>query len=80
MDLPFLFEYSLKFEESPPSFNPYSNGSSFFILVKGKIVVEEEKVSILILMDLPFLCNIGGSDTPLLSGFNPYSNGSSFFI
>ena len=36
-------------------FNPYSNGSSFFIFVYLQNTQSHQYVSILILMDLPFL-------------------------
>ena len=61
-------------------FNPYSNGSSFFIKVQKTNRGGYNEVSILILMDLPFLQE---KDYYIYSddaGFNPYSNGSSFFI
>ena len=43
-------------------FNPYSNGSSFFILFIADCIVLNMIVSILILMDLPFLSFRNGQD------------------
>ena len=55
MDLPFLLIILTITILLPPRFNPYSNGSSFFM---GYICYPNaylSQVSILILMDLPFL-------------------------
>ena len=80
MDLPFLFYSSAYTSDTKKCFNPYSNGSSFFItlltLSNGSVLW----VSILILMDLPFLLYALNPDLVVSVGFNPYSNGSSFFI
>ena len=59
MDLPFLY----CFNEVVPvfvacCFNPYSNGSSFFMCKKRYNTYQDSRVSILILMDLPFLFTI----------------------
>ena len=54
MDLPFLLATSFSGGLVNVSFNPYSNGSSFFITRKANSMIDEV-VSILILMDLPFL-------------------------
>ena len=79
MDLPFLsVEWSIG-QLIYRSFNPYSNGSSFFIILSENIKMSIH-VSILILMDLPFLLLKERSETIVKICFNPYSNGSSFFI
>ena len=80
MDLPFLYQVEEIIMSLGTRFNPYSNGSSFFM---GYICYPNaylSQVSILILMDLPFL--YGGDLKPgeKTESFNPYSNGSSFFI
>ena len=61
MDLPFLFSKSLIKLAMSYSFNPYSNGSSFFIIAWLSKGWGCRGVSILILMDLPFLleANVG---------------------
>ncbi len=55
MDLPFLLYLLEANDDAEKSFNPYSNGSSFFIKSEYITRVNKKWVSILILMDLPFL-------------------------
>ena len=55
MDLPFLFKLDATTVFGVPGFNPYSNGSSFFMVIQKNISLDMTTVSILILMDLPFL-------------------------
>ena len=81
MDLPFLSRvYEIR-ELRKECFNPYSNGSSFFMLHSTQVICLVTVVSILILMDLPFLLRTLIYQNGIhLGSFNPYSNGSSFFI
>ena len=60
MDLPFLFVRMYMLVVHIYRFNPYSNGSSFFIKMRFWLMIIQNCVSILILMDLPFLCGIMG--------------------
>ena len=55
MDLPFLSLHKEQFIGATCCFNPYSNGSSFFIFYIFHTEKKPYLVSILILMDLPFL-------------------------
>ena len=80
MDLPFLSLSDQLQKESGGSFNPYSNGSSFFM-------IDDEK-SILDYLDSfnpysngsSFFITQNHQQTIYPRCFNPYSNGSSFFI
>ena len=80
MDLPFLLQHQKAKSKSTASFNPYSNGSSFFMLFILTTTKHNRKVSILILMDLPFLSKKYDNSNAYFLSFNPYSNGSSFVI
>ena len=55
MDLPFLLYLLENGDDAEKCFNPYSNGSSFFIVYCLRHQLLQKSVSILILMDLPFL-------------------------
>ena len=80
MDLPFLSERLIIEPVRLRCFNPYSNGSSFFILCLLHLLLCIQCVSILILMDLPFLYISVYNEQIEGESFNPYSNGSSFFM
>ena len=81
MDLPFLSGVMYSTGKEVVSFNPYSNGSSFFIIDEDA----EDGMDVMgfnpysngssFFIPAPAIC-----EYMLVFRFNPYSNGSSFFI
>ncbi len=81
MDLPFLYLNAIGTFVVERSFNPYSNGSSFFIF--GYVIsLDSNRLCFNPYSNgSSFFINYHTSEEKQYGlSFNPYSNGSSFFI
>ena len=81
MDLPFLSMDDIANIKANYCFNPYSNGSSFFIRIIFRGLDKTSKsFNPYSNGSSFFIHNTSQEEMTNTDSFNPYSNGSSFFI